>query len=151
MTPRARAWRELVKQLVLVLKHRGTPVTESDIKEHLGPKWAWQLGKLAESVQFVEGDWQPEAVRVAIADHNFRVTVRWLSGGGDPARSCWWHVTDITLDHLRPSPVWIEQMAELREAKRVEVRERRNRKRLPVQERLRLEEAAGSVAEGGQP
>jgi len=34
------------------------------------------------------------------------VQVRWLSGGGDPARSCWWHVTEIALDHLRPSPEW---------------------------------------------
>jgi hypothetical protein len=48
------------------------------------------------------------------------VQVRWLSGGGDPARSFWWHVTELTLDHLRPSPVWKKRMDELQLAKESE-------------------------------
>jgi hypothetical protein len=43
-------------------------------------------------------------VQDAIGEHNFKVEIRRLSGGGDPARSCWWHITEITRDHLRPSP-----------------------------------------------
>ena len=48
-------------------------------------------------------------MRAAIAEHNFKVQIRWLNGGGDPARKFWWHVTEITLDHLRPSPEWKKQ------------------------------------------
>jgi hypothetical protein len=40
-----------------------------------------------------------------------------LSAGGDPVRSCWWHDTEITLDHLRASPAWQKQMAELQLAR----------------------------------
>lgn len=38
MTPRARAWRELVKQVVIVLKYKGTPISEHNIKDLVGPK-----------------------------------------------------------------------------------------------------------------
>ena len=120
MTPRARAWRELVKQVVIVLKSTGAEITEENIKDILGPKWAWKMGRLFEVVQFVVGDLQDEAVRTAIEEHNLKVQVRWLSGGGNPARSCWWHVTEITLDHLRPSPGWKKQMDELQLAKECE-------------------------------
>lgn len=88
------------------------------------------MGKLFESVRFEVADWQAEAVRAAIEEHNIEVQERWLSGGGDPARSCWWHITEITLDHLRPSPAWEKQMAELQLAKEGEAE---IRKRLKVQ------------------
>jgi hypothetical protein len=120
MTPRARAWRELVKQVVIVLKYKGAKITEENIKDILGPKWAWKMGRLFEAVRFEIGDWQVETVRAAIAEHNLKIQVRWLSGGGDPARSCWWHITEITLDHLRPSPAWKKQMADLHLAKECE-------------------------------
>ncbi|HXI71522.1 MAG TPA: hypothetical protein VNN22_14300 [Verrucomicrobiae bacterium] len=71
--------------------------------------WLEPLGKRFESVRFEIRDWQNESVREAIGEHNFKVEVRWLSGGGDPACSCWWHITDISLDHVRPSPEWIRR------------------------------------------
>lgn len=117
LTPRARAWREMIKQIVLVLNYKGTKITEENIKHIAGPKWAWKLGKLFEAVRFEIGDWQDEAVQAAIHEHNLKVKELWLVGGGDPARSCWWHVTEITLDHLRPSPEWKRQGDELQLAK----------------------------------
>ena len=120
MTPRARAWRELVRQVMIVLKYKGAKITEANIKNITGPKWAWRMGRLFEAVRFEAGDWQDAAVRAAIEEHNFKVQARWLTGGGDPARSCWWHVTEITLDHLRPSPEWKKQGDELQLAKECE-------------------------------
>lgn len=117
MTPRARAWRELMKQICIVIKYKGFNLTEANIKEIIGAKWAWKMGRLFESVRFEVGDWQGEAVRVAIEEHNLKVQIRWLTGGGDPARSYWWHITEITLDHLRPSPEWIKQGKDLQLAK----------------------------------
>jgi hypothetical protein len=110
MTPRAKAWRELVKQVVSVLKSKGAPITEANIKDILGPKWAWKMGKLFEFVRFEVGEWQAEAVRAAIEEHNLKVQTRWLAAAGDPARSAWAHVSDITIWHLRPSRAWRKKM-----------------------------------------
>jgi len=130
LTPNARAWRELVKQVISVLQSHGAQIGEHNIKDICGPKWAWKLGKLFEAVRFEVGDWQPEAVRAAIAEHNLKVQVRWLSAGGDPARACWWHVTEITLDHLCPSPARIKLGVALLMAK---VCEAENRQRLKIE------------------
>ena len=160
MTPRARAWRELVKQVVIVLKYKGATITEDNIKDTFGPKWAWKMGRLFESVRFEAGDWQDEAVRAAIEEHNLKVQVRWLSGGGDPARSCWWHVTEITLDHLRPSPEWIKQGEELQLAKECEAEIRKGLKVLAQKKREQAEqqemlaevaESCRAASNGGQP
>jgi hypothetical protein len=128
----------MVKQVVTVLNHKGAKITEQNIKDKLGPKWAWKIGKLVQAVWFVEGDSQEPPTREAIADHNFKVKVRWLSGGGDPARKFWWHVTEITLDHLRPSPQWKRAMDELQLAKECEAAIRRGLKELA--ERRKQEE-----------
>jgi hypothetical protein len=158
MTSRARAWRELVKQVVLVLNSQGANIAEASIKDILGPKWAWKMARLFEAVQFVVGDWQDEAVRAAIEEHNLKVQVRWLSGGGDPARSCWWHVTEVTLDHLRPSPEWIKQGEELELAKACEteilkgLRVLAKKKRAQAEQREIFDEvAAWAETAGGQP
>ena len=125
MTPRARAWREMVKQMILVLNYNGAKLTQDNIKDTLGPKWAWKMGKLSEAVWFVEEDRQDRDMRAVIAEHNLQVQIRWLNGGGDPTRKFWWHVTEVTLDHLRPSPEWKKQMAELQLAKECEAAIRR--------------------------
>ena len=117
LKPRARAWREMIKQASIVLKFKGTKIDEYNMKDIAGPKWAWKFGKLIEFVRFEVGDWQDEELRLAIEEHNFKVQTRWLSSGGDPARSSWCHVTDITLNFLRPSPEWKKQMDELQLAK----------------------------------
>jgi hypothetical protein len=130
MTPRACAWREMVKQVVTVLNYRGAKINEQNIKDSLGPKWAWKMGKLFQAVWFVEDDWQDKATREAIGEHNFKVQARWIAGGGDPARKFWWHVTEITLDHLRPSPQWKRAMEELQLAKECEAATRRGLKEL---------------------
>ena len=107
MTPRARAWRELVQQVAIMARHEGTPLAEDNIEDLLGPKWAWKLAKLFKVTRFEVGEWQAEAVQLAILEHNREVQTTWLNAGGDPARSCWWHITEITMDHLRPSPAWV--------------------------------------------
>jgi hypothetical protein len=74
----------MVKQAVRVLNYKGAKITEENIKDTLGPKWAWKMDKVFQSVWFVEDDWQELGTREEIAEHNFKVQTRWLSGGGDP-------------------------------------------------------------------
>jgi hypothetical protein len=118
--PRARAWREMVKQTVTVLAYKGTRLTEANIKDVLGPRWAWKITRLFQAVRFVVGEWQDAELRIAINEHNQGVRRRWLEGGGNPAHECWWDITEVTLDHLRPSLQWQKQMAELQLAKECE-------------------------------
>jgi hypothetical protein len=156
MTPRACAWREMVKQVVTVLNYKGTKINEQNIKDTLGPKWAWKMGKLFQAVWFVEDDWQDKSTREAIAEHNLKVQARWLAGGGDPARKFWWHVTEITLDHLRPSPQWKRAMEELQLAKECEAATRRGLKELAerrkeeAEKHRMLREALEEMALGAQ-
>jgi hypothetical protein len=104
------------------------------------------------------GEWQAEAVQLAILEHNREVRTRWMEAGGDPARDCWWHITEITMDHLRPSPAWKKQMAELQLAKECEAEIRKRlraleqKKRDEAEQRRILAEVADSFqASGGQP
>ena len=76
----------------------------------------------------------------------------------DPARSCWWHITEITMDHLRPSPAWVRQMAELQLAKDCEAEIRKALRTLAAKKKQQAEmlkmlaEVADSLKnEGGQP
>jgi hypothetical protein len=117
LTPRAKAWREQLKQLAFVLEYQGAPITEQNIKSILGPKWAWKMGKLFKAVRFEVGDWQTEAVRTAIEEHNLKVQMLWLSHGGNPAQACWRHVAEITLDILRPPHVLEKLNADWQRAK----------------------------------
>ncbi|MFA6546643.1 MAG: hypothetical protein WCS99_19660, partial [Limisphaerales bacterium] len=130
LTPRARAWREMLKQVVLVLRYKGADISESNIKEVIGKRWAWRMGKLFEAVQFETEHVTDKATREAIKEHNIKVEVRWLSGGGISGRSCWWHVTEVTLDHLRPSPEWKQKEAELELVKEAEAVIRKGLRRL---------------------
>ena len=66
----------------------------------------------------------------SFAGHNFKVEVRWLYDGSDPARSCWWHITEITLNHLRPSQEWKKQVDELQLVKECEAQIRKQQKKL---------------------
>jgi hypothetical protein len=120
----------MVKQVVTVLNYKGAKINEQNIKDSLGPKWAWKMGKLFQAVWFVEDDWQDKGTREAIGEENLRVHARWLASGGDPARKFWWHVTEITLDHLRPSPQWKKAMEELQLAKECEAATRHGLKEL---------------------
>jgi hypothetical protein len=69
---------------------------------------------------FVVGEWQDNAVQTEMEDHNSRARLSRLSGGGEAGREYWWHVTEVTLDHLRPSPKWIKESEELAFAKECE-------------------------------
>ena len=158
MTPRAKTWREQVKQVEIVARHEGLPLTEATVKELLGPKWAWRLSKLFRVTRFEVGEWQAEAVQLAIREHNLEVRQRWIEAGGDPDRDCWWHITEITPDHLRPSPTWKKQMEELELAKEVEaeilkrLRALEEKRRDKAEQRRLLNEAADSFqarAKGG--
>jgi len=136
LTPRSRAWREMVKQVVMVLRFKGAKISEANIKDLLGRRWAWQMGKLFAAVRFEADHLPDETTRAAIAEHNFKVESRWLVDGGNPAKNCWWHVTELTLDHLRPAPAWQKQMADLQLAKEVEAE---IRKRLKKQRKEKLQ------------
>jgi hypothetical protein len=103
---------------------------------------------------------QAEAVQLAIEEHNLEVQTSWLQAGGDPARSCWWHITKITPDHLRPSPEWIKQGKELQLAKECEaeirkrLKARQRKKQQQAEQRQLLAEVAAlfqAEAKGGQP
>gem|GEM_PF-1603258 len=131
------AWREFIKQVVIVIRSQSVSITEDSIKHLMGPKWAWKLAKLFGAVAFATGDWQSEELQRAIEAHNRRVQELWLSEGGDPARSCWWQVVELTLDHLRPSPEWKRQMAELQLAKECEAEILWGLKRLEERRKLR--------------
>lgn len=152
MHPRSRAWREMVKQVVIVLKYKGAKIDEHNIKDIIGPKWAWKMGKLFAAVRFEVGDWQDAALRLAIEEQNQKVQLSWLSGGGDPTRSCWWHITEITLDHLRPSPEWIRQGKELQLAKDCEAEIRKGLKKLAKRKQAEAEQQLifDEVIAGGQ-
>jgi hypothetical protein len=91
------------------------------------------------SIGFVEGEWQDDLVPREIAEHNLQVRVSWINGGGDPLRPYCWHVTEITLDHLRPSPEWLRQMEDLRLAKEAEILEERGLRELAKQRRKEQE------------
>jgi len=146
LKPRARAWREMLKQMVTVLAYKGSKLDESNIKELVGPRWAWKATRLFRAVRFVIGEWQDPDLRRAIHEHNQEVRKRWLDGGGDAAQECWWDITEITLDHLRPSHAWQKQMAELELAKEVEREiKRRLRARKASQAAKEREKHAGRV------
>ncbi len=88
------------------------------------------------TVHFVVGDWEDNVIQNDIANHNYDVRLSWLSDGGDPARERWWHVTEVTLDHFRPSPKWIREGENLERARDCEaVADRRQRKE---EEKMRL-------------
>ena len=110
----------MLKQVITVLNYKGAKLTEQNIKEVLGRSWAWKMGKLMKVGGFVEDEWQSEEVRQAIAEHNQKVWTAWIVGGGDPKRHYWWHVTEITLDNLRPSPKWKQENEDLKLAKECE-------------------------------
>lgn len=129
----------MVKQVSIVARHEGLPLVEATVKELLGSKWAWKLAKLFGVTRFEVGEWQAEAVQLAIAEHNLEAQKRWIETGRDPARTCWWHVTEITADHLRPSPAWKKQMAELELAKEAEAAIRKRLGRLERRKRARIE------------
>ncbi len=112
------------------MRYKGTDISEANIKEIIGNKWAWRMGKLFEVVQFETEHVADAATREAIAEHNFKVEVRWLSGGGTSGRSCWWHVTEVTLDHLRPSPEWKKEGEVLQLVKEAEAAIRRGLRHL---------------------
>src|SRR5665213_1956830 len=95
------------------------------------------MGKLFQAVWCVEDDWQDKATREAIGEHNLKVHSLWLAVGGDPARKFCWHVTEITLDHLWPSPQWKRAMEELQFAKGCETAIRRGLKELAERRRRR--------------
>jgi hypothetical protein len=77
------------------------------------------------------------------------VEVRWLSGGGDSARSCWWQITEISLDHVRPSPEWKRQGEELQLVKDCELVIRKRLKELAKRKAHRAEQLrlVGEVAD----
>ena len=70
------------------------------------------------------------ATRKAIEEHNLQVEIRWFLGGGKPGRTCWWHVTEVTLDHLRPSPEWKKEGEVLQLVKEAEAAIRRGLRHL---------------------
>jgi len=101
--PKARAWREKIKQVVTVLASKGTVLNEDNVKAIVGPRWAWKAAKLFESVCFRIGDWQDPELRKVLVEHNEEVRGRWQKTGCHPLRK-YREVAELKLHHLRPSP-----------------------------------------------
>lgn len=118
VTPRARALREMWKQAVTVVNSKGAGLNEDNAAEKLGPRRMWYFRKLIRVVCFVDGEWLDPATAAAIREHNEQVAAHLAQNGEKvPYR---WHVTQLTLDHLRPSPEDAKQAEELQLVKDVE-------------------------------
>ena len=59
-----------VKQTVTVLNYKGAKITEQNIKDVVGPKWAWRIGKLCPFVWFVDGEGQEDPRRINTGPQN---------------------------------------------------------------------------------
>ncbi|MGD0410640.1 MAG: hypothetical protein ABSC18_02980 [Verrucomicrobiota bacterium] len=108
-----RVWRDIVKQVVIVLNYKGAKITQQNIKDVVGPKWAWRIGKFAPFVWFVDDKWQAPDLRDGILMHNLEVAAAHRTAFGETARACWWHVTELTLEHLRGWTVLQKLLAEV--------------------------------------
>ena len=49
----------------------------------------------------MEDEWQDRSLRDGVLMHNIEVTAAHKAEYGETARGCWWHVTELTLEHLR--------------------------------------------------
>ena len=94
MTPKAQAWRACMKQIQMATKLNGVELHENNIKELVGPRWAWRLTKQLARFRFFIPARAAEAVRQGLADHNEEAQT--LSAA---------HVGDSTLDHWIPCVV----------------------------------------------
>jgi hypothetical protein len=102
-TPQARGWREMMRQTVKALAAKGTVLNEDNIKELLGPKWAWRAARLFQAVCFRLGDWQDAELRKVIDQHNEDVRRRWQERGCHPLRK-YREVAELKLHHFGPEP-----------------------------------------------
>jgi hypothetical protein len=88
--------------LLLPLLHtRVEEITEANIKDVVRPKWAWRIAKLCPFVWFVDDKWQDLELRDGVLRHNLEVAAAHRTAFGETARAFWWHVTELTLEHLR--------------------------------------------------
>ena len=79
----------------------------------VGPKWAWRIAKLCKFVWFVDDDWQDRDLRDGVLMHNREVASVHVAAFGETVRACWWHVTELTLEHLRGWTVLQKLLAEV--------------------------------------
>jgi hypothetical protein len=61
----------------------------------------FRIAKLCPFVCFVDDEWQDPALRDGVVMHNLEVAARHRLDFGESERPYWWHVTELTLEHLR--------------------------------------------------
>jgi len=61
----------------------------------------FRIAKLCPFVCFVDDEWQDPALRDGVVMHNLEVAALHTSDFGESARPYWWHVMELTLEHLR--------------------------------------------------
>ncbi|MGA2543222.1 MAG: hypothetical protein ABSG78_16855 [Verrucomicrobiota bacterium] len=97
-------WREMVRQAVEVLNLDGNTITEDNIAEVVGPKWAFRFGNLFPAVVFREDE---EGMAPALVDaikmHNLQVLARQAAWYGATRLPMWLHVSELTLEDVRHS------------------------------------------------
>jgi hypothetical protein len=97
-------WREMVRQSVEVLNLDGNKITEDNIAELVGPKWAFRFWNLFTAVVFREDE---EGMAPALVDaikmHNLQVPGRQVALYGVTRLPLWLHVSDLTLEDVRHS------------------------------------------------
>jgi len=97
-------WREMVRQTVEVLNLDGNAITEENIAELVGPKWAFRFWNLFPAVVFREDEeGMAPALVDAIQRHNSEVVARQLAFYGATRSPMWLHVSDVTLEGVRHS------------------------------------------------
>jgi hypothetical protein len=74
-TPRARVWRECMKQVAFCSRGQ---IREDNVKQAMGTNWAWHAMKMMGATRFYGADKWPEGVRLAMQDHNETVDEEWL-------------------------------------------------------------------------
>jgi hypothetical protein len=79
---------------------RQANITIEDLLDNL---WGSLSAKLCPFVWFVDDEWQDPDLRDGVLMHNLVVSAAHRAAFGETVRACWWHVTELTLEHLRGS------------------------------------------------
>lgn len=106
-TPKARAWRECMKQIAFC--SRGA-ITELTVAHAVGQRWASVLSRQMSATLFMVGEsarWS-ESLRAAMAEHNEAVSAEW----GSQARPVWErHASEFQREDFDSEvPVWLHEI-----------------------------------------
>jgi len=101
ITPRASAWRQCLKQIALRCTLGGKELNEQNIKDQVGPRWAWRITRKLNFFEFFIPGRGSEAIRQGIEEHNAEATAGAESCGGKVR-----HIADSDIEHWLPTVGW---------------------------------------------